>query len=241
MIRLAEARILLVGAGGLGSPAALALARSGARRMTVIDDDTVDLSNLHRQLLFTDADVGADKSLRAAERLRNEGVEVEALRGRLVPDGARELISQHDLVVEGADNFATKFLTCDAAQLARVPVVQAGAVRWNGWALATLPGRSACLRCVFEDIPRDREETCAEAGVIGPVVGVLGAVQAALAVRLLTGDASAAGEVWNYRGLEGRLRVSRVHPRPDCAACTGQIRELTIERYTSPSCVPTHS
>jgi adenylyltransferase/sulfurtransferase len=153
-----------------------------------------------------------------------------------LPDGARALVAGHDLVVEGADNFATKFLACDAAQLARVPVVQAGAVRWSGWALATVPGRSACLRCVFEDIPRDRVETCAEAGVIGPVVGVLGALQAALAVRLSAGDPDAAGELWSYRGLEGALRASRVAPRAGCPACAGEIRELTVERYAPPSC-----
>ncbi|HJL17279.1 MAG TPA: HesA/MoeB/ThiF family protein [Sandaracinaceae bacterium LLY-WYZ-13_1] len=226
-----DARVLLVGAGGLGSPAALALAESGVRRMTVIDDDAVDRSNLHRQLLYEDADVGADKAERAAARLRRAGVEAEAVRGRVLPDTARALFAAHDLVLEGADNFATKFLSCDAAHLVGVPLVQAGAVRWSGWALATRPGESACMRCVFEDIPRDGVETCAEAGVIGPVVGVLGALEAALAVRLLEGDATAAGELWSYRGLEGALRAVPVTRRPGCPACAGEIRELTMERY----------
>ena len=93
------------------------------------------------------------------------------------------------------------------------------------------------MRCVFEDIPRDRVETCAEAGVIGPVVGVLGALEATLAVRLLAGDAKAAGELWSYRGLEGRLRATRVEPRPGCPACAGEIRDLTMERYAPPDCV----
>ena len=103
-----------------------------------------------------------------------------------MPDTAMALLSEHTLVVEGADNLATKFLVADAAHLAGVPAVQAGAVRWAGWALCALPG-SACLRCLFEDIPRDRIETCAEAGVVGPVVGVLGGLQAALVFRLLAG------------------------------------------------------
>jgi molybdopterin/thiamine biosynthesis adenylyltransferase len=233
---LADARVLLIGAGGLGSPAALALARSGLRHATIVDDDVVDLSNLHRQLLYAEEDVGQPKVACAAARLRADGVEVRGVEGRFVPSTARELIAGHDLVVEGADNFATKFLACDAAALTGVPLVQAGAVRWSGWALATLPGRSACMRCVFEDIPRDRVETCAEAGVVGPVVGVLGALQAALAIRLLSGDASAAGELWSYDALAGRLRSSRVRPRPGCPACDGGVDDLRAERYAPPEC-----
>lgn len=233
---MSDARVLLVGAGGLGSPAALVLARSGVRRLTVLDDDVVDVTNLHRQVLYEDADVGHPKAERAAARLEAEGAEPEIVRGRLLPDTAEALFRAHDLVVEGADNFATKFLAADASALTGVPVVQAGAVRWSGWALATRPGESACLRCVFEDIPRDRVETCAEAGVVGPVVGVLGAIEATLALRLLGGGASAAGELWSYRGLEGSLRASRVRRRPGCPACEGAIEALTWERYAPPDC-----
>jgi len=235
---MSDARVLLVGAGGLGCPAALVLVRSGVRRLTLIDDDVVDVSNLHRQLLYDDDDVGHDKVERAAARLRAEGAEVDVIRGRLRPDGAVELASRFDLVLEGADNFATKFLASDACRLAGTPLVQAGAVRWTGWALATLPGRSACMRCVFEDIPRDRVETCAIAGVVGPVVGVLGALQGALAVRLLGGDERAAGELWSYRALAAKpLRASRVRPRTGCPSCAGALPPvLTMERYAPPSC-----
>lgn len=227
---LADACVLIVGVGGLGSPAALALAKSGVGRFTVLDDDVVDESNLHRQVLYDDADVGLSKIERAAARLRALGAEVETREGRLLPDTARAHVQGHDLVVEGADNFATKFLASDACRLTGTPLVQAGAVRWSGWAFASAPG-SACLRCVFEDIPRDREETCAVAGVIGPAVGVLGGVQSALAVRLLLGDTSAAGELWSLRGLEGTLRATRVRPRAGCEGCAGAIEDLRVERY----------
>lgn len=233
---LQDRRVLFVGAGGLGSPAALVLARSGVRRMTFVDDDRVDVTNLHRQVLYDEGDVGHDKVERARARLEREGIEVRAVSGRLLPSTALELLAGHDVVVEGADNFATKFLTADACAVAGVPVVSAGAVRWSGWALASLPGTSACMRCVFEDIPRDRAETCAEAGVIGPVVGVMGALEAALALRLLAGDTSAAGELWSYRALEGRLRASRVARRAGCPSCEGEIRDLRVERYAPPSC-----
>ncbi len=231
-----DARALVIGAGGLGSPAALVLARSGVRHITIVDDDVVDASNLHRQILFEDADVGADKIERAAARLSREGAEVRAVRGRFVPGTALELAREHDVVIEGADNFATKFLAADACAIAGVPLVSAGAVRWSGWALASRPGESACLRCVFEDIPRDRVETCAEAGVIGGIVGLLGAVQASLALRILRGDAGAAGVLWSYRALEGRLRASRVAKRAGCPSCEGEIRDLRVERYAPPSC-----
>jgi adenylyltransferase/sulfurtransferase len=140
------------------------------------------------------------------------------------------------VVLEGSDNFATKFLVADACALAGVPLVQAGAVRWVGWALANLPGRSACMRCVFEDIPAGQQDTCAAAGVVGPVVGVLGALQAALALRLLRGDASAAGELWSYAALPGALRRRSIGPQPRCPLCSGRIDDLDLLRYAPPEC-----
>lgn len=239
---LASSKILLVGAGGLGSPAARTLARSGVAAMTLVDDDVVEDSNLHRQTLFTMADVGRPKAPTAAARLEAEAraaghrLAVRVVEGRVLPDNALRLMKEHDLVVEGTDNFATKFLVADAGRLAGVPTVQAGAVRWSGWAFAAVPGESACLRCVFEDIPKDRVETCAEAGVVGPVVGALGAIEAALAVRLLTGDMSAAGELWSYAALEGQLRRRPAPSRPGCDLCEGRIVDLRAERYAAPSC-----
>ncbi len=227
-----SARVLLIGAGGLGSGAGLVLARCGVA-ITVLDDDRVDTSNLHRQVLYDDADVGLDKVDCARRRLAREGAEVDSVHGRLLPSNAVELVRGFDVVVEGADNFATKFLASDACQLASVPLVSAGAVRWSGWALASIPGTSACLRCVFEDIPRDRVETCAQAGVVGPVVGVIGALEASLAIRLLHGDARAAGELWSYRALAADpLRATRVRARAGCSCAARTVpTPLTPERY----------
>lgn len=239
---IAKARVLLIGTGGLGSAAARVLVQSGVGSLTLVDDDVVDASNLHRQTLFTEADVGLPKSPAAArslvERVRRGGPSpaIRVIEGRFLPDNALELMRQHDLAVEGADNFATKFLVADAGRLSGVPTVQAGAVRWSGWAMAAIPGESACLRCVFEDVPRDRAETCAEAGVVGPVVGVMGALQAALALRLLGGDRTAAAELWSYAGLDGRLRRLPVRRRPGCPLCSGDIVDLRAERYAAPSC-----
>ncbi len=159
---------------------------------------------------------------------------VEAIARRFLPETAFEDLAGVDLVLEGADNMATKFLVADACKLAAVPLVQAGIVRWSGWALLNAPGKSACLRCVFEDMPSrlsGQEETCAVAGVVGPAVGVLGAVQAGLALRLLGGDTTAAGELFSYDALRGSLRKRAVKPRSGCDLCEGRVSNLDVSRY----------
>lgn len=226
-------RVLVVGAGGLGSPLLHLLGKSGAAHITIVDDDVVEESNLHRQTLYGDDDVGHSKTERAARALRKlyPGLSLHIEEGRFVPDTAMDLLCNHDVVAEGADNLATKFLVADAAALSRVPAIQAGAVRWSGWAFCSVPG-SSCLRCLFEDIPRDRIETCSEAGVVGPVVGVLGGLQASLLLRLLRGEGPG-GELWHYEALPGALRKTFVRRRRDCPLCAGEIKDLRMERYTA--------
>jgi adenylyltransferase/sulfurtransferase len=243
MSGLADRRVLLVGAGGLGSPAGTLLARAGVGYLEVLDDDVVEESNLQRQTLYTRADVGASKAAKAAERLRHEAhaaghphVEVRAHEGRLLPEGALERVQGFDVVVEGSDNYPTKFLTADVCRLAGVPCVQAGAVRWVGWVLGSVPGTTACLRCVFEDIPAGPDRGCATAGVIGPVVGVIGALQAATALRLLAGDLAAAGILTHYRALEGRLRRAAVPRSSQCPGCNGQMTHVDEARYAARDC-----
>ncbi|MGB8223482.1 MAG: HesA/MoeB/ThiF family protein [Polyangiales bacterium] len=227
-------RVLVVGAGGLGSPLLRLLARSAVDHITIVDDDVVEESDLHRQTLYSSDDVGRSKLDAAEEVLRglSPNLSVRTVEGRFVPGTAIDLLSDHDLIVEGADNLATKFLVADAARLAGVPAVQAGAVRWAGWAFCALPD-SSCLRCVFEDIPADRIETCAEAGVLGPVVGVLGGLEAALAVRLLRGE-HPGGELWHYDALGGALRKTFVRRRRECPLCAGEIKDLRMDRYAAP-------
>lgn len=231
---IAESRILVVGAGGLSHPASRALVSAGAERLTIVDDDVVDATNLHRQILFDGEHVGAPKAPTLAAALQKLGADARVIEGRCLPHNALELVGEHDLVLEGADNFATKFMVADACAIAGTPLVQAGVVRWNGWALAcsNRTPHQTCLRCVFEDIPRDRVETCAEAGVVGPVVGVLGALEAHLAARLLRGE-DVAGELWSYRALQGTLRRTRVRARPECPHARGAIRDLQPERYAA--------
>jgi molybdopterin-synthase adenylyltransferase len=239
---LAGKRVLLVGAGGLGCPAARILSRSGVGHIEIVDDDVVDDTNLHRQTLYHIGDVGQRKAVVAAARLIQEAERADRRVGtvareiRVLPDQACAIVAGYDLVLEGADNFATKFLVADACALTGTPLVQAGAVRWVGWAFASIPGRSACLRCVFEDIPRGQQDTCADAGVVGPVVGVVGALQAAIALRMLGGDTAAAGELWSYQALSGTLRRTRIARQTHCALCSGRITDTNRSRYAPPEC-----
>ncbi len=220
-----SARVLSIGAGGLGAPMLLILARSLDVSLTIVDDDRVAESNLHRQVLYGPEHIGRSKLEVARERLLREAsahgrrVAIETIDGRFVPENALELAGAHDLVVEGADNFATKFLAADASRLAGTPIVHAGVVRWAGYALGVRPDESACLRCLFEDLPRDTVETCATAGVVGSVVGTVGALGAALAIRLLLGDETAGGTLFHHDARRSTLRRARLAQRVECPLC----------------------
>lgn len=234
-MRREDARVLVVGVGGLGCPAALALARAGVGTIGIADDDEVDLTNLHRQILFDEADVGRPKvdAARAALARLVPGVRTEAVGSRLLPENAVDLVTDWDVVVEGSDNFPTKFLTADACAIAAVPVVQAAAVRWHGTALAVGRRGRPCYRCLFEDIPHEHAPNCAEAGVLGPVVGVVGALQADLALAVIDGRPRF-GELVSYDGLRDVLRRQRPTRRPSCPLCGDDgptIRTLDPGRY----------
>lgn len=206
--------------------------------LTFVDPDRVEASNLHRQVLFGEADIGAPKAERAAAAVRGAGVEARAIVDRFEIRSALALAREHALIVEGTDRHETKFLAADTAFLAGVPIVQAGVVGWSGWAMACAPGRSACLRCVFEDVPVDAAiATCAASGVIGSAVGVIGAIEATLAARLLAGD-DAGGTIVRYDARAGTARASAVRRRAGCALCgeAATIRELRDERYAPRAC-----
>jgi len=189
--RLANSRVLIVGAGGLGSPVLQYLAGSGVGRLGIVDGDIVAASNLHRQPIYSPADVGRQKVDLAAKAVAriNPEVIVEPYPARLTAENAGELFERFDLVVECSDNFGTKFLVNDMAVLARKPAVFASVYQYEGQLQVYKPAAShACLRCLWPEATREGiVANCAEAGVLGPVPGAVGALQALLAVKILTG------------------------------------------------------
>jgi len=229
---LAERSALVVGAGGLGCPAALLLVEAGVGRVALADDDVVEESNLHRQLLYADTDVGRDKldaALEALGRVARPFQRIEARRTRLLPHNALSLVEGYDVVLEGADNFATKFLAADACHLARRPVVHGAAVRFRATVLGVGASGQPCYRCLFEDIPpAGTADSCVEAGVMGPLVGLAGALMADLALSALLG-APRHGILFTYDGLADRLRTVPLTARGDCPLCGNSPRISQID------------
>jgi molybdopterin/thiamine biosynthesis adenylyltransferase/molybdopterin converting factor small subunit len=211
---------VVVGVGGLGCPAALALARAGIGRLVLVDDDTVEQTNLHRQILYDEADVGQDKLEAAARSLAREGLardRIVLLRERFLPRNAATIARLGDVLLEGTDSYPAKFLASDAAHAAGRPVVHGAAIRWLSTALAVAPTGQPCYRCLFEQ-PPEEAATCATAGVMGPVVGIAGALMADLALRSLL-DNDAFGCIYTYDGKRDQLRTVKISPRATCPTC----------------------
>jgi molybdopterin-synthase adenylyltransferase len=223
---LSEKRVLIVGAGGLGCPASLALARAGAGTITLADPDAVDPTNLHRQLWFRTSDIGQPKVEAAAARIAAAfpGIRTVPLQAFVDESNAESLFRTHDIVVDATDGIATKFLLSDAAVLTGTPLVHGGVLRLEGQALEIGPG-GPCLRCLFELPPApDAIPTCAQAGVLGSVAGVVGALQARIALqRLRHPDATLEGQsiLYVFDGTALRTREVVVRRAMDCAACGG--------------------
>jgi adenylyltransferase/sulfurtransferase len=233
---------LVIGAGGLGCPAAFALAAAGVRDIGVVDDDVVDASNIHRQILHSDADVGIAKveSLAHALERRFPRARVEPHEVRFDATNAIALVSRYAVVIDGSDNFATKFVANDACVLARRPLIHGAAVGTGGQLLTVPAGGKPCYRCLFEELPPEGVgPSCAEAGVLGPVPGVVGALQGAEAARLLEGRNPAfAGRLVQYDSLGMTVRSVRFNPNPTCAVCGAapRIHALDAAEYPGADC-----
>jgi adenylyltransferase/sulfurtransferase len=237
-----EPGVLIIGAGGLGCPAALALGAAGVRRIGIVDDDHVDASNLHRQVLFGDADVGQPKAAAFARALsrRFPALDVAVHAIRFDVGNARDLVAAYDVVLDGSDNFATKFLANDAAVLARRPLIHGAAVATGGQLLTVPAGGRPCYRCLFEEPPAAGVgPSCAEAGVLGPVPGVIGALAGVEAARLLGGQAPAfVGRLLQYDSARMTLRAVAFNANPRCAVCAAdaRIHALAADEYPAADC-----
>lgn len=216
---LKRARVLIVGAGGVGAPAALYLAAAGVGTLGLIDHDAVALSNLQRQILFDTDDVGRPKVEAAATRLEglNPHVAVQTFAERLTAENAVARIEDFDLVLDGTDDFETRFLVNGACVAAGRPLVSGALGRWSGQ-VAVFAGRP-CYRCLVPQMPPDAE-TCARVGVVGALAGVVGSMAALEAIKVLTGAGQPlTGRLLLYDGLAGTARTVRIAPDPACPVC----------------------
>ncbi|MGB1209292.1 MAG: HesA/MoeB/ThiF family protein [Paracoccaceae bacterium] len=225
--RLKAARVLVVGAGGLGAPALQYLAAAGVGTIGIVDDDVVDLGNLQRQVIHTDDRIGMAKVFSAEIALRalNPTVEVRPYQRRLSADDAEALIADYDIVLDGTDNFDTRYLVNRAAVAAGVPLVSGALSQWEGQLSVFDPKAGApCYQCIFPAAPAaELAPSCAEAGVLGPLPGVMGAMMAVETVKLITRAGHAArGDLVIYDALWGETRKITLTPRPDCPVCGGQ-------------------
>ena len=227
--RLKAARVLLIGAGGLGSPAALYLAAAGVGHLGVVDADDVELSNLQRQVLHDTASVGIPKVDSAAARMRaiNPHVDVVSHRTRLTSANAMRLLADYDVVVDGSDNFPTRYLVNDACVLLGKPNVYGSVLRFDGQASVFSLDDGPCYRCLFrEPPPPGLVQSCADSGVLGVLPGLIGVVQAAETIKLITGAGETlAGRLLLVDGLRMRFRTIDVTRDPECRACG--TREIT--------------
>jgi adenylyltransferase/sulfurtransferase len=219
--RLLRSRVLVVGLGGIGCPVSLYLAAAGVGGLTLLDDDRVDRTNLQRQVLFGDLDVGRHKADAAAERLRsaNAGIDIVPVVERLTSANARRLVRDHDLVIDGSDNFATRYVVNDACVLEGVPLISGSLYRYEGQATFIDPPATPCYRCVFPASPPEAAP-CHDAGVLGALGGVVGTVLAAEAVKnLAMGQTSLARRMLLIDTREMQFQKISVARDPACALC----------------------
>jgi molybdopterin-synthase adenylyltransferase len=237
--KILKGRVLIVGAGGLGSPIALYLAAAGVGIIGIIDGDVVDMTNLQRQIIHFTEDIGKAKVLSAKEKLEqlNPEVKVNVYKELLTTENILKIVNDYDFIIDGTDNFPTKFMINDACVLAGKPFSHGGILRFEGQTLTYVPG-NACYRCVFKSPPpTGLVPTCSQAGVLGSIAGILGTIQATEAIKFLIGK----GELLTNRmlvfdALKMNFRTVKFSKNPDCPICGSESIIKELETYDLPVC-----
>ncbi|MEM5947417.1 HesA/MoeB/ThiF family protein [Spirochaetia bacterium 38H-sp] len=237
--KILNARVLVIGTGGLGSPVAYYLAAAGVGTIGIADGDNVDLSNLQRQILHFTEDLGKPKVESAKKKLMalNPDVNIDVLNYRITEDNIRSIIKDYDFIIDATDNFPAKFLINDACVLEKKPFSHAGVLRFDGQTFTHIPGHM-CYRCIFRELPpAGAVPTCSEAGVLGAVVGVLGTIQATEAIKYILG----VGELLKDRllvfdALAMRFREVSLSRQKDCPVCGDNPVITEIKEYEQPVC-----
>jgi adenylyltransferase/sulfurtransferase len=221
--KLCSAKILIIGAGGLGAPAALYLAAAGIGTIGIVDNDRVDLSNLQRQIVHFTRDVNAPKVESAKEKMLaiNPDIEVRTYQEYLCANNIRDIIRGYDFIIDGTDNFPTKFLVNDACVMENIPYSHGGILRFDGQTMTVVPGKSACYRCVFrKPPPPDAVPTCSQAGVLGAIAGMLGTIQAAEALKFVTEVGELLTDtLLTFDAKTMNFRKVKLSKQKDCPVC----------------------
>lgn len=240
-LKISRSRVLVIGAGGLGSPAAYYLAAAGVGVLGLADADDVDLSNLQRQILHATGDVGSPKVASAARKLKALNPDVAVVTHRSYLDAANigPIVADYDFVIEGVDNFPSKFLVNDACVLAGVPFSQGGILQFVGMTMTVKPPETACYRCVMGELPTGNVPTCASAGVFGAIAGMLGSIQAAEALKYITGVGRPLYDsllCFDAKAMD--FMKSPVARDPACRVCGEQPDITELAGDTSRQCAP---
>ena len=238
--KLLNASVLIIGAGGLGAPAALYLAAAGVGTIGIVDADEVDLSNLQRQVIHTTNDVGKAKVKSAAETMEaiNPDVTVKTYRTFVDSSNIMDLIKDYDFIIDGTDNFPAKFLINDACVMAEKPFSHAGIIRFKGQLMTYVPGEGPCYRCVFKNPPpKDAVPTCKQAGVIGAMGGVIGSLQAMEAVKYIIGKGDLlTGKLLTYDALKMEFHTIKLPKDDHCAVCGDEPTITELIDYEQAEC-----
>ncbi len=243
-LKLKKAKVLLIGAGGLGGPIALYLAAAGVGELTVVDADDIELSNLHRQVLYTQSELGQKKAWVAAQKLQaqNPSIKVHAVAERLTKANALSLIEQHDIVVDGTDNFSTRYLINDACVIAKKPCVFGSIYQFEGMVSVFGLADGPCYRCLYPEAPpADVAPSCAEGGVLGILPGVIGLLQATEVIKLITGLGEVLkGRILQFNALSMQFDCFELTADVGCKAChADQVDLLDHHVDTTTSCALT--
>lgn len=238
-MKIFAGRVLIIGAGGLGAPAALYLAAAGVGTIGLVDPDEVDLSNLQRQVIHATSDIGKPKVDSARESMLaiNPDLIVRTHHMAATASNIIGLINEYDFVIDGTDNFSAKFLINDACVMAKKPYSHGGILRFDGQTITYAPGH-ACYRCIFKDLPpANAIPTCSQAGVLGAIAGMLGTIQAAEALKFLTSAGTLLlDRLLVFDALDMKFRNVKINKNPACPVCGGNPSIKELQDYKQPVC-----
>ncbi|MFZ2657065.1 MAG: molybdopterin-synthase adenylyltransferase MoeB [Victivallales bacterium] len=242
--RIVGGKILIIGAGGLGAPAGLYLAAAGVGTIGIADGDSVDLSNLQRQIIHFTSDVGRPKVVSAKEKMEKINPETRVIvhKERLFAGNISRIVRDYDFIIDGTDNFPAKFLINDACVFEGRPFSHGGILRFDGQTMTYVPGHT-CYRCIFrEPPPKNAVPTCSQAGVLGAVAGMLGTIQAAEALKFLIGKGKLLTDrLLIFNALEMEFRTASFRKNPDCPICGRNPIITVLKDYEHPTCELKHS